>query len=267
MRESAQMAVGLENNPKSPWYALAKGAYGFSLYLSGELHEAARTLEEAELSTAPVPLIRILTLSAWSLVAVELGRLPRAMELASEARGIATDGDLSETPQSSLAYTATGAVRAAQGRLDEARSEFKRGVQCRLGVPGISPWATLEAMLRLAQVLLDLGDGAGAAELIDEAQDVLTLFPDGAEAPQARLEQLRRRLVVRSRAVPAADALTEREMAVLRLLRGTLSLREIGQELYVSPNTIKTHAQAIYRKLGVSTRQDAVAHAHDIGIL
>jgi LuxR family maltose regulon positive regulatory protein len=35
----------------------------------------------------------------------------------------------------------------------------------------------------------------------------------------------------------------------------------------VSPNTIKTHAQAIYRKLGVSTRQDAVAHAHDIGIL
>ena len=267
MRESAQMAVGLENNPKSPWYALAKGAYGFSLYLSGELHEAARTLEEAELSTAPVPLIRILTLSAWSLVAVELGRLPRAMELASEARGIATDGDLSETPQCSLAFTAAGAVRAAQGRLDEARSEFKRGVQCRLGVPGISPWATLEAMLRLAQVLLDLGDDAGAAELIDEAQDVLTLFPDGAEAPQARLEQLRRRLVVRSRAVPAADALTEREMAVLRLLRGTLSLREIGQELYVSPNTIKTHAQAIYRKLGVSTRQDAVAHAHDIGIL
>ena len=44
---------------------------------------------------------------------------------------------------------------------------------------------------------------------------------------------------------------------MLRLLRGTLSLREIGQELHLSPNTIKTHAQAIYRKLGVSTRHDA----------
>ena len=45
---------------------------------------------------------------------------------------------------------------------------------------------------------------------------------------------------------------------MLHLLQGTLSLREIGQELHLSANTIKTHAQAIYRKLGVSTRHDAV---------
>jgi LuxR family transcriptional regulator, maltose regulon positive regulatory protein len=54
---------------------------------------------------------------------------------------------------------------------------------------------------------------------------------------------------------------------VLRLLRGSLSLREIGLELYVSPNTIKTHTQAIYRKLGVSTRHDAVAQGRQAGIL
>jgi LuxR family maltose regulon positive regulatory protein len=267
MRESARMAADLENNPKSPWHALARGALGFSLYLSGELHEAAETLGEAERSEAPVPLIRILTLSTSSLVAAELGRLPRAMELASGARAVAADGDLSDTPQCSLAYTATGAVLAMQGRLDEARSEFTRGVHCRLRAPGMSPWATLEALLRLAQVLLDLGDDSGAAEAIDEAQDVLTFFPDGVEALRARVEKLRRRLVVRPRGGADADSLTEREMAVLRLLRGTLSLREIGQELYVSPNTIKTHAQAIYRKLGVSTRHDAVAHARDAGIL
>ncbi len=70
-----------------------------------------------------------------------------------------------------------------------------------------------------------------------------------------------------SRGASLADSLTEREVAVLRLLRGTLSLREIGQELYVSPNTIKTHARAIYRKLGVSTRHDAVEHARESGIL
>jgi LuxR family maltose regulon positive regulatory protein len=54
---------------------------------------------------------------------------------------------------------------------------------------------------------------------------------------------------------------------VLRLLRGTLSLREIGQELHLSQNTIKTHAQAIYRKLGVSTRPDAVEKGREAGIL
>lgn len=52
---------------------------------------------------------------------------------------------------------------------------------------------------------------------------------------------------------------------MLRLLSGTLSLREIGEQLYVSQNTIKTHARAIYRKLGVSTRHDAITRARTPG--
>jgi LuxR family maltose regulon positive regulatory protein len=53
---------------------------------------------------------------------------------------------------------------------------------------------------------------------------------------------------------------------VLRMLGGTLTLREIGYELYVSANTVKTHAQAIYRKLGVSSRHEAVARGKRLGI-
>ena len=54
---------------------------------------------------------------------------------------------------------------------------------------------------------------------------------------------------------------------MLRLLRGTLSRREIGAELGVSPNTVKTHTQAIYRKLDVSNRHDAVERGRDTGLL
>ena len=61
--------------------------------------------------------------------------------------------------------------------------------------------------------------------------------------------------------------LTGREIRVLRLLRGSLTLREIGAELGLSPNTIKTRTQAIYRKLGVSTRQAAIIRAQHMGIL
>jgi LuxR family transcriptional regulator, maltose regulon positive regulatory protein len=46
-----------------------------------------------------------------------------------------------------------------------------------------------------------------------------------------------------------------------------LSLREIAEKLYVSANTVKTHARAIYRKLDVSTRDDAVNRGRDAGIL
>lgn len=56
-------------------------------------------------------------------------------------------------------------------------------------------------------------------------------------------------------------------MTVLRLLRGSLSMRQIGHELHLSQNTIKTHTRAIYRKLGVATRHDAIARSRDAGLL
>lgn len=133
-------------------------------------------------------------------------------------------------------------------------------------MPKISPWATLEATLLLVRVELDLGDVAAAAELIREANDVLTLFPDGTRFQQVRLARLRRRLAA-LRTANRTDTLTERELAVLQLLPGPLSLREIAGKLYVSVNTVKTHAQAIYRKLGVSTRDEAVNRGRDAGIL
>jgi LuxR family maltose regulon positive regulatory protein len=267
MRESARTAAELESDPKSPWYALARGALGFSLYLSGEPHAAVRPLEEAVLSEASIPLTRLVAKSVLSLVAVELGRLPQAQELADDARTLAIRGDLSEAPQSSLAYTAAGAVHAALGRLDEARSELEHAVRSRRKVSGISPWPTLEVLFVLTEVLLGLGDRTRAKELVGEARDVLNSYPDGAEVQLARLARLDGRLEGRPRSVGRVDSLTDREMAILRLLRGTLSLREIGQELSLSQNTIKTHVQAIYRKLGVSARDEAVEHSREIGIL
>jgi LuxR family transcriptional regulator, maltose regulon positive regulatory protein len=56
-------------------------------------------------------------------------------------------------------------------------------------------------------------------------------------------------------------------LAVVRLLPTQLSTREIGRELYVSVATIRSHVQAIYRKLEVTTRAEAVAHARDLGLI
>jgi ATP/maltotriose-dependent transcriptional regulator MalT len=64
-----------------------------------------------------------------------------------------------------------------------------------------------------------------------------------------------------------AEALTAREEAVLWFLAGTLSLHEIGQEMYVSLNTVKSHTRAIYRKLGVSNRHDAIRRGRELAIL
>jgi LuxR family maltose regulon positive regulatory protein len=57
------------------------------------------------------------------------------------------------------------------------------------------------------------------------------------------------------------------ELTVLRMLATDLSVREIGGALFLSPNTIRTHTRAIYRKLAVNTRADAVARAEALGLL
>ena len=46
-----------------------------------------------------------------------------------------------------------------------------------------------------------------------------------------------------------------------------LSFADLGAELFVSPNTVKTHAVSIYRKLGVSSRGGAVTRARELGLL
>jgi LuxR family maltose regulon positive regulatory protein len=57
---------------------------------------------------------------------------------------------------------------------------------------------------------------------------------------------------------PAPDVglLSERELSVLQYLRSELTLREIAEDLFLSVNTVKTHAGSVYRKLGVSGRHE-----------
>jgi LuxR family maltose regulon positive regulatory protein len=267
MRESATIAADLEADPASPWYVLARTALGAAQYLSSEFDAAAVSLSEALQGDLSMALVRKVAYSVTALVATERGRLVQAQELAHAAREIAADGDLGVAPCSILVYTATGAVAVQQGQLEDARADFAQALRDHGRWLGIIPWAAADAMLRLAAVLDELGDSGAAAGLLGEAWDILRSLPDGAEARLFKIEQLEKRLATRSPPQPSAEALTDREEEVLRLLRGTLSLREIGQELYLSANTVKTHVRAIYRKLGVSSRREAVVRGRDAGLL
>jgi LuxR family maltose regulon positive regulatory protein len=60
--------------------------------------------------------------------------------------------------------------------------------------------------------------------------------------------------------------LSDRELVVLRMLGGPLSERDIGRELYLSHNTVHSHARSIYRKLGATSRAQALQLARELGI-
>jgi len=66
---------------------------------------------------------------------------------------------------------------------------------------------------------------------------------------------------------PAAEQLSTREMAVLRLIAQGCSNQEISDQLFISLHTVKTHASHINSKLGVERRTQAVARAKELGVL
>jgi LuxR family maltose regulon positive regulatory protein len=63
------------------------------------------------------------------------------------------------------------------------------------------------------------------------------------------------------------EPLTSRERAVLEYLPTMMTNTEIARQLLVSVNTVKTHLKAVYRKLGVARRREAVLRAKQLEIL
>jgi LuxR family maltose regulon positive regulatory protein len=83
----------------------------------------------------------------------------------------------------------------------------------------------------------------------------------------AEAEELERRVVALPGAGTGTTTLTTAEVRILAYLPTHLSFREIGERQFISRNTVKTHALSIYRKLGASSRSDAVRRAQEIGLI
>ena len=259
MVEDGITATGLEDDPASPWYAYARALLGFGLHLAGD-PDATPMVERALAAGISRPRTKMIALSVAAVRTADEGDLARAQRLAEEAARIVNGSGLIRRPPSSFILTALGTVHSRQGRLEEARAEFEYAIYRRRRWVLLSPWVSVENQLRLAQVLLAMDDRVAAATAAAEIRNVLTASPDGADALLARLGALERELAV-TPSPPLAEPLTGREQAVLSLLRKSMSVSEIARELYLSRNTVKTHRRAIYRKLGVRTREEAIERA------
>ena len=127
------------------------------------------------------------------------------------------------------------------------------------------PWLALETRLVLACAYAKLGDGRRARTLVEEAREL-----QDAESGPLFARWLTRVEDEIERAGTGASAgadLTTAELRTLQYLPTHLSLREIGERLYITRNTVKTHTMSIYRKLDVSSRSEAVARSRDLGLL
>ena len=268
--EGARRAVELAGPGPSEASWMATAALGRNLYLAGRPAEARAVLGRVSLDQLPTerqPFVAVNILGVVSLLAGEQGDHATAAALARQAMGVVKAGGVSFNPLNGIASIALAGALARQGELAEAE-ELLEQVLPLLDIESFQIQYA-EALLALAEVRQGRGDGDGAQAAAEEARRLVAGFADPGMLT-ARLERAGRAAPPaggRRTAPGPAGELTERELVVLRLLATTLSQREIAQELYVSVNTVRTHVQGVYRKLGVASREEAVAAARDHGLL
>jgi LuxR family transcriptional regulator, maltose regulon positive regulatory protein len=198
-----------------------------------------------------------------SLLAMANGDWSRAEILAAQAREALRPIGM-ETLLAS-AVLARGAVH--RGDLTAARRELVSAQRLRPLLTYAIPHLAVQARIQLIHVHLALADVAGARTLLREIEEILKRRPDlGTLTGEAR--ELRARLSAeRAPATPGVSSLTTAELRILPMLATHLSFPEIGAEMFLSPHTVKSQAMSIYRKLGASSRNQAVIRSRELGLL
>jgi ATP/maltotriose-dependent transcriptional regulator MalT len=245
------------------------GGLAQALYFAGDLDDARRVATEAiqRPEAEEVPDGYAGSLGLLSLIDAEQGRPERAEAWARQAIRFGRRRHQAESWIASLAHLGLALACAATGRLDEAEREAVRGERLRRAAQPTVGHA--HALLVLAQVRLARSRLAPATRDLARAQRAIAEFRD-----PGRLSELAVALeadLARARAQAGDRDVLESpspaELAVLRGLASGLSRREVGGELYISLNTVKTHVRELYRKLGATSQMQAVARAEALGLL
>ena len=226
------------------------------------LEDAVSVGEEAD---APDDLA--VALCERSLVAMARGQWDRAEVLAGQARTVLHRAGIEESFATPLicALRARAAIR--RGDVPAARRELLSAQHLRPLLTYALPHLAVQARIELARVHFALADLAGARTLMCEVDDLLKRRP-GLGTLVGEAEALRAQLARdRGASVPGASALTAAELRLLPLLSTHLSFPQIAEEMVLSRYTIKSQAMSIYRKLGASSRSQAVARSRALGLL
>jgi LuxR family maltose regulon positive regulatory protein len=243
--------------------------HGVAGILSGDLDEGDAFLQDAVSIGENTGAREVLAaaLAERSLLAMARGQWRQAQALAGQAGTVLRQAGIEASYVIPLVCAAQARSALHQGDIPAARQQLVSAQRLRSLQTYAIPHVALQARIELARAHLALADPAGAATLMREIDELLkrrpglgTLTGDAA-ALRAQLSK------ERGPRTPAASALTAAELRVLPMLATHLSFPEIGAEMFLSPHTVKSQAMSLYRKLGASSRNQAVTRARELGLL
>ncbi len=265
---SGRRAVSISEAGSDEALVAALGACARALYFAGDLEgawaTALRALEHPDVERRPPG--HAFVRSTLALVAVDQGRLRSARAHAEQAKSIVGAVGISRSWLGANASAALGSVLSAEGAHAEAEHELAYAE--RFFRDEVATVHHAWSLVLLARVRCRRGRLAEAEVALRSAREAIDELPDSGRVPSLAAEVEREIAAARRRAGNGEllERPSEAEFGVLALLATDLSAREIGAELFLSPNTVRSHTRALYRKLGVNSRAEAVARANVVGL-
>jgi LuxR family maltose regulon positive regulatory protein len=268
MATHAELAIGQESQ-SSPWRDTALVVGGEAYLLTGDDDRASELFTECSTLAQVMgnPDNFVLAESELASLAMDRGHWAEAAGHGDLASAAVEKYAMQDYPISLPAFTAAARLCVHRGELKEADRQLTRAMRLRPSATYALPWAAVRGRLDLARLHWALSDQTTARHLLREIDDVLIHRPN-LGALVDKVSAFRRNIASDAdTGTTGGSPLSAAELRLLPYLQTHLTIREIGERLFVSRNTANSEIGAIYRKLGVSSRGDAVQKATAIGLL
>lgn len=265
----ADAAFALAQEPAwSPWRAEALWVLGEAHLLSGHLDEARASLVEASTAAAKTGNADTIVIceSELALLATDRGHWPEAADRLERALATIDEHRLYDYVVCLLTFAEAARLSVHRGDLTEAHRQLARAMRARLSATYVLPFVAVRLRLQLAKVWFSLAEVVAARQLLREIDGILSHRP-ALGALTEEVENFRRALVSSPVGEVGLLPLTPAELRLLPYLQTHLTAGGIAERLFISPHTVKAQVKSIYRKLGVSSRGEAVQKAATMGLL
>ncbi len=267
MHADAELAVGTLAHG-SPLHPIAVLLLAISQLLAGEIDQADDLFCDVVEGGLELDARESVAVALGERAAIAIGRAQwvHAEELADRALAVIRRSRLDAYPVSAFAYALAARVALHVGDPPRARILLAQAQSLRPGLTYALPHLAVQARLELARAYMGMADAAGAATMLREVDALLRRQPNLGTL-SAQTDELRASVRTMHAEAPGASSLTTAELRMLPYLGTHLTFREIGARLYISHHTVKSHAMAIYRKLNVTSRNDAVERTRELGLV
>jgi LuxR family transcriptional regulator, maltose regulon positive regulatory protein len=268
MMADAAFAVAQEP-ASSPWRPMA-------LYLLGEAHLVAGQLDQASSLLTDASTVAVLVENTDALVicdsqlaslAMDRGQWEEAAGRLERTLAVIDEHGMHDYVYCLLAFAAAARLAIHRGDLTEARYQLAQAMRSRPSATYLLPCLAVRLRLQLAKVWLAMAEVVMARQLLREIDDILSRRPALGTLTE-EVEELRRALASSDGGgATGRTPLTPAELRLLPYLQTHLTAGGIAERLFVSSHTVKAEVKSIYRKLGVSSRDEAVRKATAVGLL